>query len=77
MIISVMISGLPSNELVAGEKSNKQQLTASVTTAKTTLAHSAVVKARDQAYQVCRVKIGHFPSRIMTPNIYISPVVML
>ena len=38
--------------MVIGEKSNKQQLTASVTTAKTTLAHNAVVKARDEAYQV-------------------------
>ena len=38
--------------MVVGEKSDKQQLTASVTTAKTTLAHSSVVKARDEAYQV-------------------------
>lgn len=43
--------GIPSNELVAGERPNKPQLTASVTTAKTTLAHSAAVKSRDKAFQ--------------------------
>ena len=44
--------------MVVGEKSDKQQLTASVTTAKTTLAHSSVVKARDEAYQVrCYLKL--------------------
>ena len=56
--LTFFFPGLPGNELVAGEKSNKQQLTASVTTAKTTLAHSAVVKARDEAYQVSRIPIG-------------------
>lgn len=43
---------MPSNELVT-EASAKPQLTASVTTAKTTLGHTATITARDKAYQVC------------------------
>ncbi|WAR30538.1 CC180-like protein [Mya arenaria] len=42
---------LPSNDLVSGDKPGKVQLTASVTTAKTTLGHSATMKTRDEAYQ--------------------------
>ncbi|XP_069121816.1 LOW QUALITY PROTEIN: coiled-coil domain-containing protein 180-like [Argopecten irradians] len=43
--------GIPNNELVVGSPPAKVQTTASVTTAKTTLGHSSVVKARDSAYQ--------------------------
>ncbi|XP_076092470.1 coiled-coil domain-containing protein 180-like isoform X4 [Mytilus galloprovincialis] len=43
-------TGMPSNELVT-EASAKPQLTASVTTAKTTLGHTATITARDKAYQ--------------------------
>ncbi|CAG2191023.1 unnamed protein product [Mytilus edulis] len=43
-------TGMPSNELVT-EASGKPQLTASVTTAKTTLGHTATITARDKAYQ--------------------------
>lgn len=49
------VLGLPGNELVSGEKPATAQETASVTTAKTTLAHHATMKARDQAYQVSGV----------------------
>ncbi|KAK3086983.1 hypothetical protein FSP39_000010 [Pinctada imbricata] len=44
-------NGLPNNELVIGDKPSKGTLTASVATAKTTLGHSAAIKARDSAYQ--------------------------
>lgn len=43
--------GIPNNELVVGGISGKVQYTATTTTAKTTLGHSAAVKARDKAYQ--------------------------
>ncbi|XP_061169622.1 coiled-coil domain-containing protein 180-like isoform X3 [Saccostrea echinata] len=43
--------GIASNELVIGESPSKVTLTASVTTAKTTLGHSATTTARDTAYQ--------------------------
>lgn len=44
--------GIPNNELVIGDSPSKVTMTASVTTAKTTLGHSATVTARDIAYQV-------------------------
>ncbi|KAL4219460.1 hypothetical protein ACF0H5_022039 [Mactra antiquata] len=43
--------GLPNNELVSGDKPAKQQLTASVTTGKTTLGQNATIVARDKAYE--------------------------
>jgi len=44
--------GLPSTGLVVDASQDKKQLTASVTTAKTTLGHSATVTTRDNAFQV-------------------------
>ncbi|XP_056009695.1 coiled-coil domain-containing protein 180-like isoform X3 [Ostrea edulis] len=44
-------TGIPNNELVIGDSPSKVTMTASVTTAKTTLGHSATVTARDIAYQ--------------------------
>ncbi len=38
------------------EKSTKPKFTASVTTAKTTLGHSATVTARDEVYKVVKYK---------------------
>lgn len=51
------VLGLPGSELVSDEKPASAQETASVTTAKTTLAHHATMKARDQAYQVSGIHI--------------------
>lgn len=45
--------GIPSNELVIEGVVSKPQLTPSVTTAKTTLGHSATVAARATSYKVC------------------------
>lgn len=45
--------GIPSNELVIEGVVSKPQLTPSVTTAKTTLGHSATVAARATSYRVC------------------------
>lgn len=44
--------GTSNNELVIGEPPSKVNLTASVTTAKTTLGQSATITARESAYQV-------------------------
>lgn len=44
-------TGIPSNVLQL-ETPSKVQQTASVTTAKTTLGHSATVNARDKVFQV-------------------------
>ncbi|XP_071097132.1 coiled-coil domain-containing protein 180-like [Haliotis cracherodii] len=52
-------TGLPSNELVVGPKPTKAEKTASVTTAKTTLGHSATIAARDQAYKEYKAKFEH------------------
>jgi hypothetical protein len=46
--------GIPNNELVIEDSPSRVTMTASVTTAKTTLGHSATVTARDTAYQVRR-----------------------
>ena len=46
------IVGIPNNELVIGESPSKVSMTASITTAKTTLGQSATITARDAAYQV-------------------------
>ncbi|XP_002742433.1 coiled-coil domain-containing protein 180-like [Saccoglossus kowalevskii] len=46
-----MWQGIPSNELIVGDKPEQPELTASVTSAKTTLAHASVVHARDEAYK--------------------------
>nr|XP_022323886.1 coiled-coil domain-containing protein 180-like isoform X3 [Crassostrea virginica] len=43
--------GIPNNELVIGESPSKVTMTASITTAKTTLGQSATITARDAAYQ--------------------------
>ncbi|XP_065931470.1 coiled-coil domain-containing protein 180 isoform X4 [Magallana gigas] len=43
--------GTPNNELVIGEPPSKVTLTASITTAKTTLGQSATITARESAYQ--------------------------
>ncbi|XP_077986671.1 coiled-coil domain-containing protein 180-like [Glandiceps talaboti] len=43
--------GIPSNEFVLTDPPTQPDLTASVTTAKTTLGHAALVEARDSAYQ--------------------------
>jgi hypothetical protein len=48
-----MFLGIPSNELVIEGVVSKPQLTPSVTTAKTTLGHSATVAARATSYKVC------------------------
>ncbi|XP_021341706.1 coiled-coil domain-containing protein 180-like isoform X3 [Mizuhopecten yessoensis] len=50
--------GIPNNELVVGSPPAKSQTTASVTTAKTTLGHSSVVKARDAAYHDYKVQFA-------------------
>lgn len=47
--------GIPSNQLVAENRPTKLQLTPTVQTAKTSLAHSATVKARDSAYEDYKV----------------------
>lgn len=49
----VPVQGKLSRKAQRTATSDKPLLTASVTTAKTTLGHSATVKARDLAYQVC------------------------
>lgn len=50
--------GTPNNELVIGEPPSKVTLTASITTAKTTLGQSATITARESAYQVqCRTQL--------------------
>ncbi|XP_033732294.1 coiled-coil domain-containing protein 180-like isoform X1 [Pecten maximus] len=51
-------TGIPNNELVVGTPPTKVQTTASVTTAKTTLGHSSVVKARDSAYHDYKVQFA-------------------
>ncbi|XP_070532747.1 coiled-coil domain-containing protein 180-like [Ptychodera flava] len=43
--------GMPSNQLVIADRPEQVDLTASVTTAKTTLGHAAAVEARDNAYK--------------------------
>ena len=52
VIVFFFSTGIPSNELNIENTGGKVQLTASVTTAKTTLGHSATITARDKAYQV-------------------------
>ncbi|KAH3795792.1 hypothetical protein DPMN_149353 [Dreissena polymorpha] len=52
----LVAKGIPNNELVAGEKPAKVQTTASVTTAKTSLGHSATMTTRDQAYLEYKAK---------------------
>lgn len=50
--------GTPNNELVIEEPPSKVTLTASITTAKTTLGQSATITARESAYQVqCRTQL--------------------
>lgn len=50
--------GTPNNELVIEEPPSKVTLTASITTAKTTLGQSATITARETAYQVqCRTQL--------------------
>ena len=44
--------GIPSNQLVAENRPGKVSMTGTVQTSKTTLGHSATVKARDTAYEV-------------------------
>jgi hypothetical protein len=48
----VVAAGMPSNMLVAENRPTKMQLTPPVQTTKTSLGHSATVKARDSAYEV-------------------------
>lgn len=55
--------GTPNNELVIEEPPSKVTLTASITTAKTTLGQSATITARESAYQVqCRTQLVRISS---------------
>ena len=47
-----LLPGVPSNQLVIEGRPSKLQVSPTVPTKKTTLAHSATVKARDKAYLV-------------------------
>ena len=49
----VIRAGIPSNQFVVAGRPSRLQVTSTVNTRKTTLAHSAVIKARDKAYEVC------------------------
>lgn len=60
--------GTPNNELVIGEPPSKVTLTASITTAKTTLGQSATITARESAYQVqCRTQLVPIHFYLMVP----------
>lgn len=60
--------GTPNNELVIEEPPSKVTLTASITTAKTTLGQSATITARESAYQVqCRTQLVPIHFYLMVP----------
>ncbi|XP_076436919.1 coiled-coil domain-containing protein 180-like isoform X2 [Babylonia areolata] len=56
--------GIPCNQLVLENRPTKLQLTPTVQTAKTTLGHSATVKARDSAYEDYKVQFEKTLSKI-------------
>lgn len=51
--------GIPSNQFVVEGRPSRLQVTPTVNTRKTTLAHSAVVKARDKAYEDYKEQFEH------------------
>ncbi|RUS87186.1 hypothetical protein EGW08_005026 [Elysia chlorotica] len=51
--------GIPSNQFVLEGRPSRLQVTPTVNTRKTTLAHSAVVKARDKAYEDYKEQFEH------------------
>ncbi|KAK3801077.1 hypothetical protein RRG08_027281 [Elysia crispata] len=51
--------GIPSNQFVVEGRPSRLQVTPTVNTRKTTLAHSAVIKARDKAYEDYKEQFEH------------------